>query len=363
MGIDASSAVLFEERNVGQGRRLALATLNSESSLNALNDQMIPLLRDQLKQWAADENIVAVFLQGAGSKAFCAGGDIRRLYQAMTSEEPGALGWADRFFDEEYSLDLQIHRFPKPLIVWGSGIVMGGGTGLYMGASFRIVTETTRLAMPEITIGLYPDVGATHFLTRLPDRLGLFLALTGARLKASDALFLQLGDFFVPSDSKSQLLADLEKLPWTASTGQNRLMVLDHLARIHRAMLRPVEMSEIFRHLDSINALMRGDTILDIAKRFRDYETSDPWLKSARDAFLAGSPTSAAVIFEQFRRGPELSLEASFELEKKMSRRFARGHDFKEGIRALLIDKDNKPKWNPPRIEDIPSVQVEGYFR
>jgi len=206
-------------------------------------------------------------------------------------------------------------------------------------------------------------VGATYFLTRLPDRLGLFLALTGARLRAADVLFLQLADFFVPSDEKNGLLEELQALPWTDFAGQNRLLLLDHLARVHRRSLKPTEPREVFRHLDSINALMRGDSILDITRRFRDYETSDPWLKSARDMFLAGSPTSAAVIFEQFRRGAILTLEQAFELEKRMSRRFARGHDFKEGIRALLIDKDNKPQWNPPQIEDILPMQVEGYFR
>jgi enoyl-CoA hydratase/carnithine racemase len=358
-----SAAVLFEVRELPEGRKLGVATLNAESSLNALNEEMIPLLAGKLAEWRDDASVVAVFLQGAGNKAFCAGGDIRRLYQAMTSEDSSGIEWADRFFDAEYDLDLMIHRYPKPFIVWGSGIVMGGGMGLFAGASFRIVTETTRIAMPEITIGLYPDVGATHFLARLPDRLGLFLGLTAVRLKAADVLFLQMADFFAPADMKGQIIDDLLKLPWTASAGQNRLLLTDHFARLHRQSLKPTELSEVFRHLDSINALVRGDSILEVARRFRDYQTSDAWLKSARDAFLAGSPTSAAVIFEQFRRGAALTLEQAFELEKKMSRRFARGHDFKEGIRALLIDKDNKPKWNPPQVEDVLSVQVEGYFR
>ena len=201
-GSERVAPVLFEEKRAVGGRRVAFATLNAEKSLNALSIGMIRLLYAQLQRWEADPEICCIVLQGAGGKAFCPGGNLRNIYQSML-EYPGPEinnPVAGAFFAEEYRLDYIIHTCSKPLLCWGHGIVMGAGIGLMNGASHRVVTEGSRLAMPENTIGLYPDVGGSWFLNRMPGRSGLYLSLTCAPMNAADALFLDLGDFFIPSD-------------------------------------------------------------------------------------------------------------------------------------------------------------------
>ncbi|MAD21828.1 MAG: enoyl-CoA hydratase, partial [Halomonas sp.] len=186
------SCVLFEEHTTQDGHVIGEITLNAERSLNALTLEMIEEILPRLNQWQSDERVVAVLLDSAGEKAFCAGGDVVNLYKAIQGE--GAADFPERFFENEYRLDYQLHTFPKPVICWGNGIVMGGGMGLLSGSSHRIVTETSRLAMPEVTIGLYPDVGASWFLNRLPGGAGRFLAMTGGQINAPDAVHLGLAD-------------------------------------------------------------------------------------------------------------------------------------------------------------------------
>ena len=181
--------VLFEELPTACGRSVGVATLNAPAALNALSLSMVRALTPMLRQWAYDNAIVGVVLQGAGEKAFCAGGDLRELYESLRANPGEPSDYARGFFAEEYQLDYLIHTFDKPILCWGHGIVMGGGIGLMSGASHRVVTSQSRLAMPEITVGLYPDVGGSWLLRRMPGRLGLFLALTGASRNASDALF------------------------------------------------------------------------------------------------------------------------------------------------------------------------------
>src|SRR5690606_3190798 len=192
-------AVLFEERAAGGGKRIAFAQLNAEKSLNALNQTMIDLLRPRLAAWAEDPAIACVVLSGSGDKAFCAGGDIIGLYRAMREHPGGPNPLVERFFETEYRLDYQIHTYPKPILCWGHGIVMGGGLGLMAGASHRVATERSRIAMPELGIGFFRDVGASWFLNRMPGRLGLYLGLTGSTLNATDALYAGLADYFVPA--------------------------------------------------------------------------------------------------------------------------------------------------------------------
>ncbi|WP_334167975.1 enoyl-CoA hydratase/isomerase family protein, partial [Achromobacter mucicolens] len=193
-----NAPVLFEERSAANGMRFGIATLNAPQTLNGLSLEMVDLLADRLDAWARDPGVALVVLQGAGDKAFCAGGDLHGLYRSMT-ENTGKPSWSNTyartFFEREYRLDYRIHTYPKPVLCWGHGIVMGGGIGLMMGASHRVVSETSRLAMPEVSIGLFPDVGGSWLLNRMPGRSGVFLALTGAQLNTSDAFFAGLADF------------------------------------------------------------------------------------------------------------------------------------------------------------------------
>ncbi len=226
--------VLFEERPSLHGFRIGIATLDAEKSLNALSLPMIEALAAKLDAWAEDAGIACVLLRGNGAKAFCAGGDVRKLVDACR-EQPGEVpALARRFFADEYRLDYRIHTYPKPFICWAHGYVMGGGMGLMQGAGIRIVTPSSRLAMPEIGIGLYPDVGASWFLARLPGRLGLFLGLSAAQMNARDALDLDLADRFLLDDQQDALLAGLVQMNWNESPQvqlHSLLRALEHEAR------------------------------------------------------------------------------------------------------------------------------------
>ena len=208
-----AAPVLFEELTAANGRRIGIATLASEKTLHAISLEMVSLLTPQLQRWQADPGVAMVLLQAQGEKAFCAGGDLQQLYRSMCEhhasperEDIRANRYAAEFFEQEYRLDYLIHSFAKPILCWGHGIVMGGGIGLMAGCSHRVVTERSRLAMPEITIGLYPDVGGSWFLARMPGKTGVFLALTGANLNANDALFAGLADYRVAQSAKQSVI-------------------------------------------------------------------------------------------------------------------------------------------------------------
>lgn len=216
-----SQPVLFEELATQNGRRIGVATLASEKTLNALSLDMVHLLAPQLRQWAEDPEIAMVLLQAQGEKAFCAGGDLQKIYTSMREHHASPARddirgnrYAAEFFEHEYRLDYEIHTYPKPILCWGHGIVMGGGIGLMAGCSHRVVTERSRLAMPEITIGLYPDVGGSWFLSRTPGKLGAFLALTGALMNAEDAKFTGLADYRVAHANKQKVIDALLLQNW-----------------------------------------------------------------------------------------------------------------------------------------------------
>lgn len=354
--------VTFEERPAGNNRRVAFARLNSPKSLNALTQSMIDLLHPRLDRWASDPGIACVVLYGAGEKAFCAGGDVVSMYHAIRRNPGGPVPLAGRFFECEYRLDYAIHTYPKPLLVWGNGIVMGGGLGLMVGGSHRVVTETSRIAMPEITIGLYPDVAGTWFLNRMPGRVGLFLGLTGARINATDALYTSLADYFVTADRRDAVFDGLTRVAWDEDPELNR----GHLSMLLREQQdrcdneRPD--SNVLRHLDLVNHVTDRHSVLGILEAAREYRDEDDWIGSAVSTLEAGSPTSARLIFEQFRRGRYLSLKEVFVRELNMSVQCTRRHDFPEGVRALLVDKDRNPKWEPARIEDVSTELIESHF-
>src|SRR3982751_3104296 len=282
----SDDVVLFDEIKTRGGQRFGVATLNAPASLNSLSVAMVRLLTPKLREWAADEGVVGVLLQAAGEKAFCAGGDLRQLYQTLLDCGPERNEYAERFFGEEYELDDLIHNFPKPFLCWGHGIVMGGGIGLMAGASHRVVTLQSRLAMPEINIGLYPDVGGSWFLRRMPGRVGLFLALTAANINASDAIFCGLADVLVPQERKGQVLEAIAAAAWTGNSKADRAALSRLLAEAGEGAEPPP--SKVREHFDRINALMAGDDLLDIAKRLREFNSDDAWLQTAAATFVKG---------------------------------------------------------------------------
>ncbi len=350
--------VLFSTLPTASGHHFGRATLNAAASLNALSLEMVDLLAPQLERWAEDPEIVGVVLDAAGDKAFCAGGDVVALYRAIREAEPGTLPVeAARFFEREYRLDHRIHTYPKPLLCWGHGIVMGGGIGLLAGASHRVLTPRTRLAMPEITIGLYPDVGGSWFLGRAPGRTGLFLALTGAPLNASDACFAGLGDFVLNHEDHGSVLKGLEAGEWSADPAADAA----RLSRLLEVCARNVERppSQLQAHLARIDTVIGHDALIDIAPRLRALANDpDPWLAGAGTAFMKGSPTSAHLAVEMQRRARHLSLADVFLLEYRASVGCCLHSDFAEGVRALLVDKDRMPWWRPATLGDVSAAWI-----
>ena len=350
--------VLFEERAAPRGKRVGIATLNAEKSLNALSAEMIALLAERLPVWRDDPAIACIVLQGAGGKAFSAGGDIRRLYESMRSCGGGENPYAEKFFADEYRLDYLIHTFPKPVLAWVHGIALGGGLGLMAGASHRVVTERCRLAMPEISIGLYPDVGATWFLNRMPGRSGLYLGLTGASLNAHDALFTKLADFFILEERKSALFAELPAAPWEDDARANRVL-LSRLLRAHAARSRDaLPASNVRRHFDLIERVTDCDGVSEIAARLAVEPAEDPWIANGGAALASGAPTSAHIVYELYRRAPRLSLKEALMLEWNVSLQCVAHGDLREGIRALIIDKDNRPRWTPATLAEVDRTRV-----
>lgn len=358
-----SACVRFEEIPTQHGPRLGFAQLNAEKALNALAHDMIRLLDAQLRRWAADPDIACVILHGAGEKAFCAGGDIRSLYQLLkehpnTAPNPVAL----TYFADEYRLDYSIYRFPKPLLVWGSGIVLGGGLGLMAGASHRVVTETSRIGMPEVTIGLFPDVGASWFLQRMPIRTGLFMALTGVQINGRDAVVGGLADYFLRSTDRDTLFARMPRAMWTTDPSENR-EVLSALLREFASQATGVMPASNFKAYEQeIQAFCRGESVEEMVSRIVRYDGDEDWLRRASATLAAGSPTSAALGFELQRRTRGLDLADAFRLELIVTLQCCARPDLAEGIRALLIDKDRKPKWQPRTMEEITPQWIDGHF-
>lgn len=353
--------VLFETLPTQCGKSIAIITLNSEKSLNALSKEMVELITPQLESWENDSQIVCVFFKSAGDKAFCAGGDIRNLYDSIIESESGTTNeYAQEFFTNEYKLDYLIHKYNKPIILWGHGIVMGGGIGLMSGASHRVVTEKSRLAMPEINIGLFPDVGSTWFLSRAPGRTGMFLGLTGANINAADALYIGLADRFLAHEVQAQVLEQLTKINWSDDITQYHQTVTSVLKSFEDLSTLPD--SPVKQHFDLIQTITDGESAQHIAEQIFAVETDDKWLSRAIAGLKAGCPTTAHLVIEQLKRGENLSLEEIFQMELIMVLRCCQRPDFPEGVRALLVDKDGSPQWQHASIAEVPSTWVNEHF-
>jgi len=352
--------VLFEIIN-GKHGDIANITLNNPKALNALNVEMIDAMQAHLDICEADDSIKAVFLQGSGDKAFCAGGDVVGLYHSMKETAEGDIPQkASEFFTKEYDLDYRLHTFPKPLISWGNGIVMGGGIGLAAACSHRITTENSMYAMPEVTIGLYPDVGASWFFNRMPRNVGLFLGLTGARINTSDAIYSKLADDFILNEYKDNLIKDLAEALWTDDLSCIvQKVIYKHAELSHKQ----IPDSNIRENYDDIQHLLGHSDLKLIVDSMTKFEPKTKWLGFAQKGFLKGCPMTYALVNEQIKRAKHMSLEQVFDMELTMSIRCAMSGDLQEGVRALLIDKDGKPKWKHNSIENITQDEIENFFR
>ncbi len=349
--------VLFSELTAHDNKKIGLITLNAEKALNALNQAMIDLLFNQLSDWRDDNDIVAVFMEGSGEKAFCAGGDVRALRQAVIDGNPEV---PRHFFETEYRVDYMIHSYPKPVVCWGNGIVMGGGIGLMVGADFRVVTDTSMLAMPEISIGLYPDVAGSWILSHLPAKIGLFMALTGCRLNAADAIYVGLANRFIDHAFRDNVIESIQQADWTGSDANT--VVYGVLQKYREKSAGWLPYSKVREHRDLIAALMDQPSLVDIMSALENLETEDDWLLAARKTALHGSPLSSAIGYRQLQQARHMSLKEAFQSELVLSVNAVLHGDFCEGVRSLLVDKDKNPQWKFEKVGLVDDQSLNDLF-
>ena len=320
-------------------------TLNRPKALNALDLDMIRLMTKALMTWRADDAIVGVVVDGAGEKAFCAGGDIRALVDGRHGAQ-----YAHRFYAEEYRLNTLIKEYPKPYVAMIDGIVMGGGVGVSVHGAHRIAGDRTLFAMPETGIGFYPDVGGSYFLPRLEGELGTWLALTGARLKAADLMALGIATAYAPSEQHTDIIAALEEEVCRPS----------HVRAVINSLTGRPGPAPVRVHKRLINTAFAGDRVEDILARLA--EDGSEWANEQAKIIATKSPTSLKVTRRQMREGKVRDFRACMAMELGLSLKFVRGKDFSEGVRALLIDRDNAPRWQPARLADVSAADVAAFF-
>lgn len=324
--------ILFEKKN-----GLGLITLNRPRALNALNYSMIKLMHHALKDWEKDSEVLAVLVVGAGDKAFCAGGDIRSIYESIASGNDEHT----HFFRDEYALNEYIYTYPKPYIALMNGYVMGGGMGISQGASFRVLTDRSKISMPEVAIGFFPDVGGSHFLSQCPGSLGDYLALTGVTLNGEDALYANLGDWIFPSEQIPQFLEQLESLNKESSAYDQVSHSLLKLGARNESLNSSLEgKREIIDALFSLKSVKEIIEGLDLAA-----PQGEPWISEVFELMKKRSPMAMVGARETIHRGKQLSISECFAMELALTNRWIEVGDFVEGVRALIIDKDNSPKW------------------
>ncbi|KAK2148493.1 hypothetical protein LSH36_494g02017 [Paralvinella palmiformis] len=329
-----------------------LITLNRPKALNSLNLSMVRKIYPQVKLWEEDPSISMVIIKGTGDKAFCAGGDVVAITEAGKTCDP----FTQHFFKEEYILNNAIGTLQIPWIALIDGVTMGGGVGLSVHGHYRVATERTLFAMPETAIGLFPDVGGGYFLPRLGGKLGIYLALSGFRLKGRDVQRAGVATHFVESSQISLLEKDLLNL-----TSPKAKDIDDILQKYHQQSSRDADKEFVLKpHMNEINRLFSGHRLEDIFAAL-EREGSE-WASKQLATLKKMSPTSMKVTLLQLQRGAELSLQDDLEMEYRLSQRFVEDKDFYEGVRAVLVEKDQKPKWNPPTIYEVDEEHVEHYF-
>ena len=341
-----------EEILLGRKGGLATLTINRPQALNALTLDNYRRFDPALRDWEADPSVHAVAVCGAGDRAFCAGGDVRAVYEAGR----GISGDPDLpavFFREEYELIRRIHHFAKPYIAIIDGITMGGGAGISVNGAYRGATEHTLFAMPETGIGLFPDVGATRFLNRCPGHLGRYLGLTGARVKTADALYCGFATHAVKRGSIAALLDELSR-EHTAIEDCLRRFAVDP---------GPAELAALQPDIDRCFAGDSVEVILDaLAVEAAGGGANAQWAEEARASLLTKSPTSLKITLRQLTIGRDYDLDAALALEYRLTQHLMAGHDFYEGVRAMLIDRDRNPKWRPATLAEVTENMIDAYF-
>ncbi|GHA33728.1 enoyl-CoA hydratase/isomerase family protein [Photobacterium aphoticum] len=374
-----------------EGFHIGVAELDNPASLNALTYDMLAQLHEALAHWQDDDTVACVVIHAVGEKAFCAGGDVRAMYLQMhqarevvqeaeqadstqVGQEPSlrheaalkAMQYLTDYFTLEYQTDYLIHTYPKPIIVWGGGIVMGGGMGLYMGASHRITTPDSRLAMPEINIGLYPDVGGTWFLNQLPPGVGMFLGLTGAMVNATDALALSMTDHILLTNQREALFSALQQAQWL---DVSIFSTVDQvLSSLGESAIDAYPEIQMLPYLPAIQAACHSGSLasicqrIDALPRIAHAPQSDKWLSQAQTALREGSPITAHICYRQLTQFHNESLADCFRMELTLSVRCGDLGEFYEGVRARLIEKTGQPAWQYADVTKVDDDVIDQLF-
>lgn len=346
-----TESLLIESRGA-----LGIVTLNRPAALNALNLEMIQALSPQLDAWASDASIHAIVIRGAGPKAFCAGGDVRAVAASVASPE-GKEPLSRAFFRGEYALNHRIHHYPKPFIALVDGICMGGGLGLSVHGSHRVVTERLLLAMPETAIGLFPDVGGGWFLPRMPGEVGTYLGLTGARCRAADAKWIGYATHVVHSGEIDALLEALVAAPWDGA--EPSVITTEVLTRFSAAA-EDDGAPALAAHREAIDRCFAFDSVEAIVSALKD--EGSPWSEETLTTLARLCPFSLEVTLRQLRLGRSIEYDQMAAIEYRLSQAMTARADFREGIRAVLIDKDGQPKWSPATIDEVSDEEVARCF-
>ncbi|MTH97754.1 enoyl-CoA hydratase/isomerase family protein [Roseibium sp. RKSG952] len=337
-----SDEILFERRGCA-----GFVKLNRPKALNALSFEMVRALSEQLDKWATDAQVERVVITGKGEKAFCAGGDIRSIYE---DKKAGKTGHLADFFGAEYLLNAKIKRYPKPYIALIDGIVMGGGVGVSVHGAYRVGTEFTTFAMPETGIGFFPDVGGTYFLPRMPHHVGVYCAMTAGRLKQADAMATGILTHTVRRVDLGELSRALE------APGN-----IDEILSEYRDESEPEPApAPLLEYAEIIEAAFGEESVADIMACLAADESD--WSTKVAETIRAKSPTSVHLAFEQMKRGKELPFEDCMKLEFRIVNQVLKGHDFFEGVRAVLVDKDHKPNWSPDTLDEVDHDDLAAYF-
>ena len=334
----STEEVFFEKKG-----SLGLITLNRPEALNALTLNMVRLIHPKLKIWEEDNEIKTVAVTAVGDKAFCAGGDIRALYDWGKSNDKKATG----FYYEEYQLNQLIKSYTKPYISFVNGIVMGGGVGISVHGSYRVAGENYSFAMPETGIGLFPDVGGSFFLSRLKNNVGMYLALTGSRIKSSDAIELGIAEYFIQSENFDEIFKQLSE-----GITPDEVLSSFNSDKIN---------SDLKNDFEKINELFSGNSLEDIFGRMEN--DNSEFSQKNLSLLRSKSPTSLKITFRQIRNGSDLNFEDCMKMEFRMVSKVMDDHDFYEGVRALIIDKDNTPVWKPETVEKISNKEIDEFFK
>ena len=358
--IDEQSEIIVGEIQTQSGHFIGTLTLNAPKRMNSLTLEMVSTMLSTLISWEKREDIVCVVIDGRGERAFCAGADIKQLYfscAASSDEDPELTSYATQFFTVEYQLDRLLHEYKIPTVCLAHGVVMGGGLGIFSACRHRLVMDGSRLAYPEITIGLFADAGASILFQKMPLRVALFLALTGSELDSGDALALGIATHQFRSLDFASLLERLSGLKYSADREHNNRLVNSFFQVEYQgesASSGPwIKVPEW--KFDLEDAAETVEQLLAIPD-------GDPWVDAAKDNLSSGCPVTAAITVEQIRRARDLGVAGCFQMELKMARRCVQLPDFPEGVRALLIDKDKQPLWTYSKVSDIPMDYLLSHF-